>query len=318
MQIYHTVGILKILTNPCMKNKNNKYNRENKNLTTTGWADYELLDSGNKEKLERFGSYYLNRFEPEAIWKPSLKKMVWDSADAVFTLSKGEKTGLWTFRTKKNPSWSISIDSLHVVLNISKSRHIGIFPEQIENWRWIEEKINTSNKKINILNLFGYTGIASLFAARAGAFVTHVDASRKAIKIGKESLSLSNLADKPVRWIVDDASKFIKREIRRGRKYDGIIMDPPKFGRGPKDEIWKFERSVTNLLTLCGEIINNDPILFIITAYNIDHSPNEISFWLQKLMNDFSGRIEYGNLIQQEKSSGRKFHQAIYARWSST
>jgi 23S rRNA (cytosine1962-C5)-methyltransferase len=318
MQMYQPVGILKILTKPGIMNKNNKYDRNYKNLTTTGWADYELLDSGNNKKLERFGPYHLIRFEPEAIWKPSLKKRVWDSADAVFTLSKGERTGSWTFQTKKIPSWSICIDDLQVFLNISKSRHIGIFPEQLENWRWIGKKINASNKKTNILNLFGYTGIASLFAARAGAFVTHIDASRKAMEIGKNSLSLSDLTDKPVRWIVDDAFKFVNREIRRGRKYDGIIMDPPNFGRGPKGEVWKFRKSVMNLLSLCIELLTNDPILFIITAYNIDHSPDELSLWLQNLMNDFSGRIEYGNLIQQEKSSGRKIHQAIYARWSST
>ncbi len=301
-----------------MKNKNNKCYRDYKIITTTGWANYELLDSGNKKKLERFGSYHLIRFEPEAIWKPSLIKRVWDSADAVFTLSKGERTGSWTFQTNKHPSWTICIDGLHVILNISKSRHIGIFPEQIESWRWIEKKINASHKKPNILNLFGYTGIASLFAARAGASVTHVDASRKSIEIGKNSLSLSKLADKPVRWIVDDVLKFIKRENRRGRKYDGIIMDPPNFGRGPKGEVWKFKKSVANLLSLCIELLNNDPILFIITAYNIDHSPDELSFWFQNLMNDFSGKIEYGNLVQQEKSSGRKIHQAMYARWSST
>lgn len=277
-----------------------------------------MLDSGNKKKLERFGSYHLIRFEPEANWKPSLKKSIWDSADAEFTLPKGESTGLWTFRTKKKPPWSINIDGLRVVLEISKSRHIGVFPEHWENWCWIEEKINTSKKKTNILNLFGYTGIASIFAARAGAFVTHVDASRKAMEIGKKSLSLSDLANKPIRWLVDDTYTFIKREIRRGRKYDGIIMDPPKFGRGPKGEVWKFERSVMNLLTLCRELINNDPILLIITAYNIDHTPGELSFWLQNLMNDFSGRIEYGNLIQMEKSSGRQIHQAMYARWSSS
>ena len=138
------------------------------------------------------------------------------------------------------------------------------------------------------------------------------------MEIGKRSLSLSGLADKPVRWLVDDVSKFIKREIRRGRKYDGIIMDPPKFSRGPKGEIWNFNHSITNLLTLCGELLTDDPILFIITAYNIDHSPDELSLWLQNLMNSFYGKIEYGNLIQQEKSSGRKIHQAIYARWSSS
>jgi len=314
----HTVGILKILTNPGMMKNNNKCDRDYKNLTITGWADYELLDSGNKKKLERFGSYHLIRFEPEAIWKPSLKKRVWDSADAVFTLPKSEIMGSWIFQTKKNPSWSICIDGLQVELNISKSRHIGIFPEQLENWRWIEEKITASNKKINILNLFGYTGIASLFAARAGALVTHVDASRKAIETGKKSLSLSNLADKPVRWIVDDALKFIKREIRRGRKYDGIIIDPPKFGHGPKGEVWIFNKSITNLLNSLIELLSDNPILFIITAYNNDHSPEELSFWLQSLMKDSSGRIEYGNLIQLEKSSGRKIHQAIYARWSLT
>ncbi len=301
-----------------MINENNKNDRDHKNLTTTGWADYELLDSGNKKKLERFGSYHLIRFEPEAIWKPSLKKSIWDSADAEFTLPKGESTGLWTFRTKKTPPWSISIDGLRVVLGISKSRHIGIFPEQLENWRWTEEKIDASKKKTNILNLFGYTGIASIFAARAGAFVTHVDASRKAMEIGKKSLSLSDLADKPIRWLVDDTYKYIKREIRRGKKYDGIIMDPPKFGRGPKGEVWKFKKSITNLLTLCGGLISNDPILLIITVYNIDHTPDELSFWLQNLMNGFSGRIEYGNLIQLEKSSGRNIHQAMYARWSSS
>lgn len=317
MQICQPIGILKILTNPMMKNKN-KIIREKKNLTTTGWADYELLDSGNKKKLERYGSFHLVRFEPEATWKPSFKKGVWDSTDAEFTLSKGERTGSWTFQTEIKPSWSITIDKLHVVLNISKSRHIGIFPEQLENWRWIEKKINASKNEVNILNLFGYTGIASLFAARAGAHVTHIDASQKAMEIGKRSLSLSGLADKPVRWLVDDVSKFIKREIRRGRKYDGIIMDPPKFSRGPKGEIWNFNHSITNLLTLCGELLTDDPILFIITAYNIDRSPDELSLWLQNLMNSFYGKIEYGNLIQQEKSSGRKIHQAIYARWSSS
>ncbi len=301
-----------------MKNKNNKNNRDKKNLITTGWSDYELLDSGDKKKLERFGSYHLSRFEPEATWKPFFKKRVWDSTDAEFTLSKGKRTGSWIFHTKSNPSWSINVDGLQVVLNISKSRHIGIFPEQLENWRWIEKKINASKKNANILNLFGYTGIASLFAARAGAYVTHIDASNKAMEIGKNSFSLSDLAGKHVRWLVDDAFKFIKREIRRGRKYDGIIMDPPKFGRGPKGEIWDFNHSVTDLLALCGEILSDDPILFIITAYNVDHSPEKLSLWLKNLMNIYKGKIEYGNLIQQEKSSGRKIRQAIYARWSSS
>ncbi|MCD6576768.1 MAG: class I SAM-dependent methyltransferase [Anaerolineaceae bacterium] len=301
-----------------MNSKYYKCNREYKNFTISGWGDYELIDSGNKKKLERFGPIHLIRFEPRATWEPSLNKKFWKTASAEYTLLKGETTGTWTFRERPNPSWIINIDGLRVLLTISKSRHIGIFPEQFENWRWIQERINASNKKIDILNLFGYTGIATLLAARAGARVTHVDASRRAMEIGKNSASLSGLTNKPIRWIIDDVPKFIKREIRRGRKYDGIIMDPPKFGRGPKGEIWKFNKSVNHLLSQCSELLTTDPTLFIITAYNVDCSPEEISLWLNGLMNDFSGKIEYGNLVQQEKSSGKKIHQAFYARWSST
>jgi len=288
---------------------------ELKDLTLTGWSDYELVDSGNRKKLERFGSFHLIRFEPEASWKPSLSKSVWETADAEFNLPKGSRSGSWNFRSKKEHSWSINVDGLQVILNISGSRHIGIFPEQLENWRWIEKKINTSKRKPNILNLFAYTGIASLFAARAGAYVTHVDASRRAIDLCKKSLSLSSLAEKSIRWIVDDVIKFIKREIRRGRKYDGIILDPPIFGRGPKGEIWKLNNYIEELFILCKELLNIDPILFIITAYNTKHSPEKFSLMLQELMCNYPIKIEYGNLIQEVKCSGKKIYQAVYARW---
>ena len=300
-----------------MINKNNMIVQEQKDLLLSGWPDYELLDSGNKKKLERFGTHHLIRFEPEATWQPSLSSRVWNSADVEFTLPKGKRTGSWNFRTEIDQSWSINIDGLRVALNISNSRHIGIFPEQLHNWRWIEDRINSSDKKFNILNLFGYTGIASLFAARAGAFVTHVDSSHKAIEICKQSLSLSNQTNVQIRWIIDDVPKFVKREIRRGKKYDGMILDPPIFGRGPKGEIWKLNDSIGELLNLCKELLNNNPILFIITAYNTKYSPDKLSSWLQELMWDYSGKIEYGNLIQNEKCSGRKIYQAIYARWLS-
>lgn len=301
-----------------MMNKKYICVHEQKNLTVTGWSDYELVDSGNRKKLERFGSYHLIHFEPEARWKPSLSKSVWKIADAEFILPKGGRSGSWSFRSEKEHSWSITVDGLQIILSISKSRHIGIFPEQLENWRWIEKKISTSKKKPVILNLFGYTGIAALFAARAGAFVTHVDSSRKAIELGKKSLSLSGLADKPIRWIVDDVIKFTKREIRRGRKYDGFILDPPIFGRGPKGEIWKLDDSIKDLFKLCRELLNTSPILVIITAYNTKHSPDKLSVYLQELMIDCSGKIEYGNLIQEVKCSGKKIYQAVYARWQPT
>jgi 23S rRNA (cytosine1962-C5)-methyltransferase len=300
-----------------MKNiTKSKIDRLRKDLQTDGWADYELLDSGSKKKLERFSSHQLVRFEKDAIWKQSLPENVWGSADAEFTLSKGERIGSWKFLNKKPRSWSARIDGLEVRLNVSESRHIGIFPEQLENWRWIEQKITASRKKANILNLFGYTGVATLYAARAGASVTHIDASRKAIEIGKKSLQASELGEKPVRWLVDDAAKFIAREIRRGNKYDGIIMDPPKFGRGPKGEIWKFKKSVLNLFSLFGEILSDDPFLFIMTAYDIDQSAEDLAAWLEDLLKRYGGKIEFGDLIQHEKSSGRKIHQAVYARWS--
>ena len=298
--------------------KTNKFNIDSlrKDLQTNGWADYELLDSGSKKKFERFGSHQLIRFEKEAIWKQSLSTNVWGIADAEFTLSKGERNGSWHFFNEKPRSWSLIIDGFNILLNISESRHIGIFPEQLENWRWIEKKIAESGKKANVLNLFGYTGVATLFAARAGASVTHIDASRKAIEIGKKSLQASDLGEKPVRWLVDDAVKFIAREIRRGNKYDGIIMDPPKFGRGPDGEIWRFDDAVMDLFKSFREILSDSPIFFILTAYDVDHTSEEISGWLCDLMKKYSGITEFGDLIQQEKSSGRKIKQAVYTRWS--
>ena len=298
------------------KTNKSKIDHLRKDIQTNGWADYELLDSGSKKKFERFGSHQLIRFEKEAIWKQTFLSNVWETADAEFILSKGERFGSWKFFNEKPRSWSIKIDDFNIMLNISKSHHIGVFPEQLENWRWIEKKITAFGKRANILNLFGYTGVATLYAARAGAAVTHIDASRKALEIGKNSLRASDLGEKPVRWLVDDAVKFIAREIRRGHKYDGIIMDPPKFGRGPNGEIWEFENAILDLFRSCGELLSETPIFFIITAYDIDHTPEDVSEWLSNLMKRFSGITEFGNLIQQEKSSGRKIHQAIYSRWS--
>ena len=298
------------------KTNQTKIPQNRNDIHSPGWAGYELLDSGNQKKLERFGSHRLIRFEKEAIWKPSLSTKEWEAADAEFTIFKGEKQGSWKFHNTNPRTWSIDVDELKIILNISKSRHIGVFPEQLENWRWIEQKLSACKNKVSILNLFGYTGVATVYAARAGASVTHVDASRKSLEVGKNSLQASNLGERSVRWLCDDVRKFIEREIRRGNKYDGIIMDPPKFGRGPKGEVWEFNTAALDLINLCGYLLSESPIMFILTAYDIDHSPEEISEWVCNLLKPFSGETEFGNLVQQEKSAGRKISQASYARWS--
>jgi 23S rRNA (cytosine1962-C5)-methyltransferase len=298
-----------------MKKKGSHYIQVRKDIICSGWRDYQLVDTGNRKKLERFGSHHLIRFEPEANWKPSLSKNIWDTADAEYTVTEKDGPGTWKIKTEKSDAWVINVDGLLISLKLSASRHIGIFPEQIENWRWIEERIIASGKKPKILNLFAYTGVASLYAARAGAFVTHVDASRKAIDQCKRSLSFSNMSEVPIRWIRDDVVKFLKKEIRRGNRYQGIIMDPPVFGRGPKGEIWKIENSLDDLFVLCKQVLDKDAILFIITSYNHRFPLQKISPMICQLMIGSSGNIEYGLLLQEEASSQRKIKQAMYARW---
>jgi 23S rRNA (cytosine1962-C5)-methyltransferase len=209
-------------------------------LASSRWRDYELLDSGNGLKLERFGPYLFVRPEPQAMWKPALSDQRWRSAHAAFQPDREESGGRWVFNRPVEDSWKMSYRNLTFQAQTTSGRHLGVFPEQAPHWDWIEEMIQASHRSVNVLNLFGYTWIASLSAARAGARVTHVDASKKALRWAKHNQALSGLNDLPIRWLVDDAPKFVQREARRGVKYEGIIMDPPKFGRGPKGEVWEF------------------------------------------------------------------------------
>ncbi len=202
-------------------------------------------------------------------------------------------------------------------LQVRDSRHVGIFPEQSPNWLWLEEKIRNAVTQPRIINLFGYTGAASLFALRAGAAVTHVDASRSAEKWGQFNQELSGLKDLPLRWIVDDAFKFVERETRRGLLYDGIILDPPKFGRGPKGEVWKFDKAVPDLLNSCSHILSANPLLICLTAYDVACEPQEIGGWLAEMMRPYNGSLESGWLVQKEKSAGRTIRQSMFARWSA-
>ncbi len=280
------------------------------------WDEYELLDSGNGAKLERFGHYLLIRPEAEAIWKPALPDIQWQKASASFIPGKGEEVGTWQFRTKLPERWQMNFQGLRFWVQISSSRHIGVFPEQASQWQWIIQKVKQSNAPLKILNLFGYSGIATLAAASAGAQVTHVDASQKAIYWARENQTLSGLQNSPTRWIVDDALKFVRRESRRGNFYDGIILDPPKFGRGPKGEVWEFYKLLPLLLESCSQVLSRNPQFIILTAYAVKASALTLYEAIEEITNKFNGNTHAGELVLQEKSSSRLLSRAIYAIWS--
>lgn len=291
---------------------------KNENLTSSGWADYELLDSGNQQKLEMFGPYRLARFEPEAVWKPALEPREWAAAHAKFNLEKGESQGSWVKHEQIPEVWSINLDPLVFNLYLKKSRHIGIFPEQLPNWHWIERAIQQSQREIRVLNLFAYTGASTAFAALAGADVTHVESAKSSLLIAKKNLDDSGLSNRRVRWMADDAIKFVQRELRRGSQYDAIIMDPPKFGRGPGGEVWKFESGIEELLENCSALLTKDPLFLLITAYNLNIRSSDLGGLLQRKLSRLGGETLCGSLIQQEKSAGRKISQSIYTRWENT
>ena len=285
-----------------------------KPIASSGWPEYELIDSGNQQKLERFGSKTLNRFEPDATWEPALGDKSWNTAFNQYISNQSNKTGYWKDKDKTQVIWNIDLDNLTFVLKLSKSQHIGIFPEQVENWRWLHNIVKNTKQPIHILNLFAYTGVASLYCSHSGGTVTHVDASKTAIELGKKSQSLSGLEQEPIRWIFDDVIKFVDREIRRGNKYEGILLDPPLFGRGPKGEIWKFEDAIDELLKKLNHLFSGRKSFFLITAYNIPIKEMILAKKAEKYFIKFNGTIEYGPLIQIEKSAGRHLKQSVYVR----
>jgi len=280
------------------------------------WTDYELIDSGDGLKFERFGKYTFIRPEAQAVWAKGLKIEAWNKADAVFQTTMEENGGHWIFKQTIPENWVMRYKELKFKVQTSASRHLGVFPEQAVHWDWMSNVISTSQHPLKILNLFGYTGLATLAAAKAGAQVTHIDASKKAVAWARENQSLSELTESPVRWIVDDALKFVDREIRRGSLYDGIILDPPKFGRGPKGEVWEFFKMLPDLLTACKKALHPNGLFLIVTAYAVKSS----ALTLHGSLNDLSvlrgGDLEVGELVTQEKSAGRLVSNAIYARWS--
>jgi len=287
-------------------------------LTSSDWVDYALMDSGDGRKLERYGPYTLIRPEAQASWNPALSSRDWQAAHAVFEPSQEESGGHWKFNKPVPPGWEMQYKSLRFHAQTTAGRHLGLFPEQAAQWDWIGKLVSSASQPVNVLNLFGYTGLASLAAARAGAKVTHVDASKKSIAWARQNQALSGLNDLPIRWILDDALKFVQREARRGVRYEGLILDPPKFGRGPKGEVWEFFKLLPELLGACRAILSQQPLFVCLTAYAIRLSALSLYYSLEELTSSFGGDIEAGELALVEQSAGRMISMAIYARWSQS
>jgi 23S rRNA (cytosine1962-C5)-methyltransferase len=282
------------------------------------WQDYELVDSGDGFKLERYGKYLLRRPEPEAVWRPALGEKTWKNAHANFRTSNEENGGHWEPLKPMDDRWTMHYKELRFWTQLSASRHVGVFPEQAGQWDWLAEKTRSAGRPLQVLNLFGYTGVATLAAAAAGARVAHVDASRKVLNWARENQELSGLGDRPVRWILDDALKFIQREARRGSLYDGLILDPPKFGRGPKGEVWEFYKLLPELLQACRQVLSKEPRFLLLTAYAVKASALTLHYAVNEVMQSFHGTTEAGEVVLQEKSAGRQLSIAIFARWSSS
>lgn len=274
------------------------------------WEDFEVLDCGDGEKLERFGDKILIRPDPQAIWKKTLDK--WDKYDGYYTRSA---TGGGEWSVKNLPStWQIKYKELVFNIKPMNFKHTGIFPEQAANWDFMMDMIKSENRDIKVLNLFAYTGGATLACASAGASVCHVDASKGMVAQAKENAISSGLDGKPIRWIVDDCKKFIEREIRRGNKYDAIIMDPPSYGRGPTGEIWKIEEDITDFISLSAQVLSENPLFMVINTYTTGFSPSVIGYILKNYMPQ-NGEIETGEIGLLVKSTGGFLPCGATTRW---
>lgn len=284
-------------------------------LLADEWKDYELIDTGNGERLERWGEYILRRPDPQIIWPLNEETENWKKTDAHYIRSH-TGGGSWEFRRKLPVRWKISFEGLKFFIEPTGFKHTGLFPEQAVNWSWIINKIHSSARQINVLNLFAYTGGATVAAAKAGADVCHVDAAKGMVAWAKENLELSGLKDKRVRFITDDVMKFVQREKRRGNVYDGIIMDPPSYGRGPNGEVWKIEDSLYDFVNECVDILSPDPLFFLINSYTTGFSPTVLGNILSLTVGKkYGGKISSGEVGIPVTSSGLTLPCGIYGRW---
>ena len=284
-------------------------------LLADDWKDYELIDTGEGEKLERWGKYYLRRPDPQVIWPSSKKGKAWEKVDAHYHRSKSGG-GSWEFFSDLPERWTVSYGNLKFYVQPTGFKHTGLFPEQAVNWKWIMKKIKEANRPVSVLNLFAYTGGATVAAAYAGAEVCHVDAAKGMVNWAKENIALTGLADKPVRFITDDVFKFVQREKRRGRKYDGIIMDPPSYGRGPKGEVWKIEDALYSFIDECKDILKPEPLFFLVNSYTTGFSATVIENMLKMIVKrKFGGKVSCGEVGLPIKVSGLVLPCGIYGRW---
>lgn len=259
------------------------------------WIEYKLLDTSMGGKFEDWNGYSLVRPDPQVVWKTP-HKVNWDKANAIYHRSS-EGGGSWSYNSKLPESWQMSYKNLTFKIKPTGFKHTGLFPEQAVNWDYMSNKIRKANREISVLNMFAYTGGATLACADAGANVCHVDASKGMVNWARENALLSNLQDRPIRWIVDDCEKFVSREIRRDRKYDAIVMDPPSYGRGKNGEVWKLEDGIYDLINLCTGVLSDNPLFFIVNSYTTGLSPSVIAYIMEEIIvSKFGGRISYDEI----------------------
>jgi 23S rRNA (cytosine1962-C5)-methyltransferase len=279
------------------------------------WQDYELIDTGGGEKLERWGNVVLRRPDPQIIWPLAEESVLWKQADGHYHRSSSGG-GHWTFRRQLPERWNISYGPLKFHIRPTNFKHTGLFPEQAFNWRWIMDTIRNARRPVRVLNLFAYTGGATLAAAAAGAEVVHVDAAKGMVQWAKENAQLSGLGDAPIRYITDDVFKFVEREIRRGRQYEGIIMDPPSYGRGPNGEVWKLEDSLYPFLEKCASILSEKPLFVLVNSYTAGLSPVVLHNLLyMAIQRKRGGSLNCGEIGLPVTSSGLVLPCGIFGRW---
>ncbi len=279
------------------------------------WKEYEVIDCSDGEKLERWGGYLLVRPDPQVIWKTPRDNPGWEQPNARYhRSSKGG--GEWEFFDLPD-QWNIHYRDLTFRLKPFNFKHTGLFPEQAANWDWFSAKIRKANRPVKVLNLFAYTGGATLAAAAAGASVTHVDASRGMVGWAKENAGASGLSGAPIRWLIDDCVKFVEREIRRGSRYDAVIMDPPSYGRGPKGEVWKIEDSIHPLIQACAKLLSDRPLFFLVNSYTTGLAPSVLGYLIATELKAFGGHIEADELGLPVRSSGLILPCGASGRWEA-
>ena len=281
-----------------------------------GWNDYELLDCSDGEKLERWGDYYLVRPDPQAIWSTPRRNAHWHDRDARYRRSESGG-GSWDKGTLP-AEWTVGYKDLRFHVKPMNFKHTGLFPEQAVNWDWAMAKIRRAGRPIRVLNLFAYTGGATVACAKAGAEVCHVDAAKGMVAWGKDNAAASGLKDAPIRWIVDDCAKFVEREIRRGHRYDAIIMDPPSYGRGPGGEVWKLEQNLWPFVSLCAGVLSDEPLFVLVNSYTTGLSPSVLSYVSESIFTKkFGGRSDSQELALPVSDSGLYLPCGASCRWES-